>query len=185
MFESCYRNVTTYPGPSGTESFNILDSGFWLGWSGLNQLERDWLLANPGKAWEFYQNVRKAEVSSLQRYGGDDPNNLRDEGGTNQNAYKHAYLAALHTLSWGPSMALDLMNAHEGGPNTPGINAQMDYFNNALGINTINFCGCEGETLRGLVQSRIAGGEGRRIVYGNSSASNTLIPTTGANIDND
>ncbi|WP_288243880.1 hypothetical protein [uncultured Chryseobacterium sp.] len=186
LFASCYdEGQGGQSGPGGTGALNIEDPGFWEWWGQINQLERDWLLSNPGKAYTAYENYKRADVSSRQRFGGAVQT---DEDGTNQNAYKHAYAAALHTLSWGPNIGLEIVNNHEGGPlnlATATLAQRMDHHNNALGINLVNMCGCDGEVLRDLIQSQIGQGQGRRIVYGNGQQSNTLMNTTSANLDND
>lgn len=113
-YESCYPdpNDPAYS-PSGSGSLShITDPGFWQFYNyNLNAYEIAWLYLNQEKAYQFYLNAKMAEVSSQQRFGGA---TVKDQDGTNQNAYKHAYLAALHTRAWGPQMALLLTNLHEG-----------------------------------------------------------------------
>lgn len=185
VWASCWGDGASSGNPVEA-SLYIQDPSFWDWWDVLYSIERNWLLANPAKAYKAYKNFKRAEVSSIDRFGGKD---IKDENGTNQNAYKHAYAAALHTISWGPNVALTIMNNHEGGTGNPSLDSQMDYWNNALGVSVVNMCRCDGETLRNSIISRMTTGpveyRGKRYVYGNSIESPTLMPTTSAKIDND
>ena len=193
LYESCYADPTDpdYV-PAGSGSLSISDPGFWDYFNRINNFERDWLLQNPEKAYQAYTNFKMADVSSRQRFGGSIE---KDQDGTNQNAYKHAYAAALHTRSWGPQVALTIMNNHENRNPAPQIGSpdfnnihildRMDYINNALGIHAANDCGCDGDALRNYVQNLINTGQGVRAVYGSNIQSTTLLPTTSGNIDND
>lgn len=185
IWQSCYSNNLS---PQATATgLNIYDSAFWIWFGRLNPLETYWLITNPGKAYDVYLNFRQGDVSSQQRFGGAIN---KDEDGTNQNAYKHAYIAALNNKMWGTTVAYTIMNNHEGGPppasgtSSLPLASQMDYWNNKLGIDTQNDCGCEGEALRNLIQSKINNGYGRRIV-GSGLVSGILNLTTSTNLDND
>lgn len=183
LWSSCFS-----PGQGNSQSVGtgipINDPGFWDWFNQVNNLEVDWLLTNPGKAWDCYMNFKRAEVSSRQRYGGSAEAH-KDEDGTNQNAYKHAWAAAQHAKLWGKAVAYDIMNNHEGGPDKTDLNSKMDYANNKMTINYQDLTGMEGEPLRIKIQELIDTGMGKRIVYGDSQRSTTLLPTTSANIDND
>lgn len=188
-YESCYADPDDpayYSQGSGSLSY-ITDPGFWNFYYGLNAYEIAWLYLNQDKAYQFYQNAKMAEVSSQQRFGGAV---LKDEDGTNQNAYKHAYLAALHTRAWNdPNLALLLTNLHEGWTTPPDFNnlnlvEKMDYKNNALGIYAAIFCECDGDALRDNIQTRIGSGQGVRYMVNNINVQE-LRNTTSANLDND
>ncbi|SEJ26200.1 hypothetical protein SAMN04487995_3828 [Dyadobacter koreensis] len=191
VWASCWDDGTSSSGhPSGT-SLNIDDPGFWDWFDyDINGLEVNWLLTNPGKAYQCYLNFKQAEASSRQRYGGAKEED-KDQDGTNQNAYKHALAAAKHAKSWGKAVAYQIMNNHEGGPppvtgtaNLP-LNSQMDYHNNKLGIDYQDLTNDEGDVLREGIQRLIDTGKGKRYVFGALQFSSTLINTTSANIDND
>lgn len=186
LWESCYNPNVINSGAAGT-GLSISDPAFWTWYNTLNSLETSWLIANPGKAYDAYIHFKQGEVSSQQRFGGA---TLKDEDGTNQNAYKHAYIAALHNQKWGTNIAYTIMNNHEYGPppmsgtsNLP-LPRQMDYHNNKLGIDTQNDCGCYGEDLRNLIQSQITSGKGKRY-KGSNLPDGTLSNTNGKNLDND
>ena len=112
-----------------------------------NQIEqRGWNLANfkeeeidlagryPLKTLLGYENMKTAV--NMEGYIAD-KHNLSNEDNTKVNAWKHAYLAALHKEAFGTDIATKFVNAHENTMSNLDIyrdRAVMDLHNNAVGL---------------------------------------------------
>lgn len=164
----------------GIPENSIYEFIYWV--TGLNRAEADWIKANPTKAAAAWYNKDKAEDLSRALYMCYQNNEwIMDVDGTNQNAFKHAYWSARNTCSFGSEVAQTLGDNHEGDVTSTNPDVQMDLWNNQLGRNVAERCGCNLENLKNEVLKAIGRGEGRRKNIGKTiSQGNNLFPTNSA-----
>jgi hypothetical protein len=155
-------------------------------WSQLNQKERDYF---ENKKWMIAQ----AAFASFTARQLTEWFYCNDSDDGNWNAFKHAVWAAILSMEFGTSTALELTYLHE--DTSAPKQKSMDVYNNDLGINTFKSIksaisslpatsiGVKTGMIADAILKKIIAGQGQRLVPENAptGVQQTLLSTTAAN----
>ncbi|MCM5682258.1 hypothetical protein M8A51_22240 [Schlegelella sp. S2-27] len=97
------------------------------GWDRLTEGEKDYLFANPWDAFAIERNSKIAQQEAARRFG---KGSLHNGAG---DAFRHCYWNALLARDLGKGNAIAFSTAHEGFPNNPAGERDMDLHNNSVG----------------------------------------------------